>query len=948
MPEPVLGEVIALGQSQGLTVAVQRSTEGLALFSRPEGYITVYLYEARNPDFILENADVFLIAEQHEGEFTGRYAVMVDDAYWGRRIQPARFMEPPFTETLVMGYRLCGIIKHQGVPQSGVPVSLEVVLQTAEDGPAFFWDNEEYNELVWSETEQTFVSGPEVTGPVVTDYEGYWEFRAPRGHGAMYQRLNDRRDDTEETSQQPLRRYVTQVYVAYRGRKLEVSEGTRAELDLESGWLELHGTPGASVLVGVMDDGGQRLTFPESGELLVGNLPEAEISLVQYKRAPTGEWDPRYGCPRVRTEVREGELTHVSLPPLEQYPEDGSVRCGRVYQAPAVPAADVGVYVISPETGEVLAEAARTDENGFWSVQVPEQGLGGNLYVLDETWGSVPILGAPYSDVVLGARVYSWWTEDLLPEAWRTGTLGHKNFSYVPDSVWVEDEEQARWYETEPSPYGGWITKEWVPKYRYQTAAELFSNGPQLKSYKLYCDGAVVDPALHLQSQVFGNQQLEPDRYRASGYFLQRKLLMGGKIKHNVVMYSREPIGEQFTEAMRVGLEFGEHQPYVEVRTKRRTGLSGGQPVATCFSDLVCPYCGGPLRRTLETTGEVPRGYCKQCMEAWGVLRAMQGWSYARSVSLGGNANERYEERAVALTGRGGFQNRVRYHWRPDLYEENDDFLTRTGPGQITNAPRWWAKHPHQWGEGLGLGTFDSERTPAFQPAHDLPYYGALLGRDLGVAQLKLAFPPTYVAAQDFTLEVDCERADGWLETVRVTIPAGTQGPSGYDFVGEVVPLTWTPKLRAERLTSPYAGTGLYVRVRDMRLVEPAGAPGCQCVVTADVPYLADPTGIQVATGAASYVALQLIRGGTRPHLLEDAVGQLFLFRTQEGCITLRRRRSLTLPWEEERVIIPDGVSDYPWAEKDERGTMLLVRQVGENQTVICHSRDDGETWEEV
>jgi hypothetical protein len=251
-------------------------------------------------------------------------------------------------------------------------------------------------------------------------------------------------------------------------------------------------------------------------------------------------------------------------------------------------------------------------------------------------------------------------------------------------------------------------------------------------------------------------------------------------------------------------------------------------------------------------------------------------------------------------------------------------------------------------GDGLGLGSFDSDASPAFRAGHDLSYYGILLGRPVGLAQLKLCFPPLYYAPCDFALELDCALENGLVETVRVAVPAGTCGPNELHPLGQVIPLTWTVKLRAEGLSSPYAGTGLYIGVRDIRLVEPVGAAECHCLVTSDVPFLADSEGVLVTPQAASFVALQLAQPGTHPHLLEDAVGQLFLFRARDGNISMQRRRSLTLPWETERVVTRDGASDYPWADKDERGTMILVRQVGLGETAIAHSRDDGETWEEV
>ena len=378
----------------------------------------------------------------------------------------------------------------------------------------------------------------------------------------------------------------------------------------------------------------------------------------------------------------------------------------------------------------------------------------------------------------------------------------------------------------------------------------------------------------------------------------------------------------------------------------------GMVPAYTAWTDWVCPYCGGPVARW--TQGEVPQGWCLHCAGVWGTPGATDGRSFARSVTLpaltaGGEYTAHWGHRAVALTTTGGFSNLVLYHWRPDLYEENDSYLVQSGPGMESNAPRWWAKHPHELPDGKGLGAWDGDATVQYTPGWTLATLSALMGRPLGLAQFKLAFPGGWVAPQDFALEIDCQRADGVIETALAQVRAGTRGPSFMYPLGDVLPLSPTYKLRAEGMSTPYATVSLYQAVTDIRLVAPAEAPGCRCVVTADVPYLATPLGPQVTGQAAAFMALQLApSGGLHPHIFEDAVGQLFLFRVTEGNIELRRRRSISLPWEQPRIITTDGVSDYPWATKDEKGRMILVRQIGGGYTVVAWSLDDGETWREL
>jgi hypothetical protein len=692
--------------------------------------------------------------------------------------------------------------------------------------------------------------------------------------------------------------------------------------------------------VGVREDAGERYLIPAGGVLEVGGLPEGFVNVVAYRRAGSGEWDPTAGGARYRVAVHEGSTAELGLAALETYPEEGSVLAGRVFRQPGVALGGVAVVAISRESGELVGTVATSDGGGFWSVEMPEDGLGGDLFVHDSTWGSVPVVGMPYSDIVLGARAYSGWMEEFAPEAWRTGSLGHKNFAYVPDAVWVVDNESGEVFGTEEAPGGGWITSAALAKFAFvEDPVELVAGGPRLRSYRLETDHGVEDPEWHLRGQSFGGADGEASNYRATGYYPEKKLLFGGKIKYNVLRNSRTPVTEELAEAARVGLEFGEHQAFVELRTGEQIrGIA-----ATAVSDWLCPYCGGPLARGPREDG-APRGFCRPCSEAFGLARAMDGRSFARSITVAARPERRWVTRAVALTTTGGFANLARYQWRPDLYEENDGFIVSGGPGQATNAPRWWARHPHEVGDGRGLGRLEGA---IYTAGHELEYYAALVGRRVGLAQLKLAFPAGWVAQRPFTVAVDCVREDGGAETLRMRVPGGTRGPNAAAPLGDVAPLRPTPKLRAEGLGSPYLGVGLYRAVTGMRLVEAEDPADCRCVVTTDVPFLHDPAGLIVPPAGAEFVALQLVPPQGRPHLLEDAVGQLFLLQVREGNVELRRRRALSLGWEAPRTITGDGNSDYPWAAKDQTGRMILVRQRGE-ETVIAHSRNDGETWEEI
>lgn len=934
-------EIITLGQQHGLTVDHKRTVSGVAGFTTPEGTVTAAIYKAREPNEPLSGCWVYLVEGlTTNGQLTGDYALMVDDAYWGRRIQPAQFQAAPFSEDFVMGYRLQGQILHDGQPQEGANVSLEVTLRTDTDGMVRFWDSEEYNELIYSAEKDTYISGSVVVAPIRTQADGTWRFIVPKGHGAIYQRPDDYRDDTAETAAEPLPRTVEQICVVYRGREAVVAEDEPTVIDILSGALTIHATAGAYLRVGTLDDAGQNYSVPPSGVVDVTGLPAGEHSIVQYQRSG-GDWDPYWGCPRVIAEVQGGQTTGVTMPPLEDYGPTSDVVCGRVYQRMGVPAPGIDLVVVDTEVGEIVGVVATTDEEGFWSAEVPPEGLGGQLYILDPTWGSVRVLGNPYSDVVLGARAYTASIEEFKPEAWRTGVYGHNNFQYVDAAVWVEDNGSDQTYATVEAPYGGWMTIATLPKYAYVSdLIQLILYGPQLKSYALYADGEVVDPDFNLRSQSFEEAPTLPGQFRAAGYYPERKFLLGGKIKANLVADSTDRLDEDQPEAVRVGLEFGELQPYLELR-QRTEG-------ATAITDLLCPYCGGPAQRDPGQT--VPRGFCLQCAAIFGLPQAMDCRDYSRSITLPARADWRYGHRVVAITTTRGFQRPLAYHWRPDLYDETDYFLTQSGPGQPTNAPRWFVKHLDEVGDGKGLGQFDGDQTPPYIAGHDLEYFGNLpfIDRDLGLAQFKLAFAADYEVPLEFTVEIDCVRSDEAIETITVTIPQETSGPSDLHPFGDVIPLRPVPKLAAEHKDEPYEGCGLYKAVADIRLIALEEAPGCRFTVIADVPFLVHPEGVVVESRKASPFALQLTALAGHPHIFEDGVGQLFLFDVADSNIRMRRRAGLLADWEPPRWVTSDDQSDYPWASKDSRGLIILARQFGTSQVCLMQSADDGHNWEEL
>lgn len=943
-------EVVRLGQAQGVTVLRGFSSGGQVVFSAQDdgvlgGDVVASVYKARNPDVVLENVAVYLVQRLAPTWQPGQpyvtvdeYAVMVDDPYWGRRIQGSEFREAPFGETFVMGYRVKGRILHNGVPAAEANVSLEGRIE-GPFGSAIFWDSQEYNELIWSLELETYVEGSRVLAPIMTDAEGRWSFICPKGHGAIYQRAQDRRDGSALTAQEELPRRLTRLEAVYRGRRAELAEDVEAVIDVESGRLVVHGEPGAWVKVGTLDETGTSYLIQQDGTATVEGLPRGTHGVVQFKLNGWGDWDSSWGCGRATVEVTEGATATVDLGMMDYYDPGGNVVCGRVYERMGVPAVGVAIVPINFESMVVGDPIATTGGDGYWEAEIPEEGLGGDPWV-HGAWGSVPLLGYPYSDVVLGARAYAGFAEMYKPEAWRKGSRGHCNFQYVQDEVWVEDCDTGSQYATVEAAHGGWVTEQTLPKYKYVEGLEaLAASGPVLRRYSLQTPQEVLQAEFVLESQPFEAYETLTGQYRAAGYSPEAKFLLGGKVHGSVVTGDEVEIGLSLPEAFRVGLEFGEYQWFTQVMTAGGAGMAG-------FGDLLCPYCGGPTWRDPSAFGLV-RGHCMQCAEMFGIGEAMDGRTHLRLPTTAATAGMGLEALVVGRQG-GSRRYETRGHWRPDLYEENGDYLTQGGQGQATNAPRWFERHVNEVGDGNGFGRFEAGASPPFAAGHDLAWFGQLpeVGRNLGLAQMKLVLPYGYVQAEDVSVELDCRRGDGSIETVVVEIAAGTSGPNAEKPLSDLVRVKRAGKWKAEKREAPYAGAALYDAVIGARLLT-AGAD-CRFTIINDVPLLASATGVPVEERRATPVAWQLgTSSASGPHLCDDETGQIFLFHAQDGEVRMWRRSGLAAPWQAPRAVTSNGGNSEPCGEKDRAGRLVLVWQ-HEADVMSAVSSDDGESWGEV
>ncbi len=943
-------EIIQLGTQQGIVVAEAfTDASGAAAFERAGAAVQAQVYKALAPQVALVGARTCLVALLEGGAPTAAHVLMIDDEYWGRRIQPAGFQTGDLSEQFVMGYRLQGKVLENGEPVENANVSLEATLLDGNGNPAVFWDSLEYNELVYSGELETYVEGALVYAPIRTNAAGEFFFIAPKGHGAVYQREGNYRDDTPETAGQPLPRYLEQVKAVYLGRKAELIEGQEAAINILSGALTVTGTPGALLRIGTLEDVGNTYLVPDGGVVTVTQLPAGPHTIVQFKRKPWGEWDATWGCPRALAQVNPGQTTCLAMAAMEYYDVADDLVAGRVYQRMGIPAAGVDILAIDWESCEIVDTVATTNAEGYWEAEIPPEGFGGDLWIHDAASGSVPIKGFPYSDVVLGARAYSAFVEMWKPEAWRKEDLGHKNFQYVPRAVRIQSRETLEFYQTTEAQHGGWQTVATLSAFQYVEDLEyLLFHGPQQRTYRILQDEAVLQEEFTLPGQSFEPGETEAGRYRAAGYYPESKFLLGGKIAGNVVSPPTswapdQHLGADYAEALRVGLEFGEHSFYTEMR-HNSPETPPEDPVPTTIADFICPYCGGPAHRDPDSF-YYRRGFCLQCAQAFGLPTAMDCRTYFLSPTL--PAGGAYHLTAYLIRPDGRSQSRyIAYYWRPDLYAETDDFLTQSGLAQPTNAPRWVARHVNQIGDGLGFGKYDAAATPPFTPGHDVDYFSALeeIDRELGLTQIKLVFPAGYSLPQDVELEVECLLANGLTETVPVQLSAGLHGPTDTDPLGDVVLLRPVPKLRAESMASPYPGVGLYRGVAGVTVTSSPPPLDCRFALVNDNPWLAGEGALGIEAHHRSPTAVQLLFPSAGIELLDDAVGQLYLFYTQAGNIWLTRRPGLAGSWEGSAQITSDGSSSEPAADKDDRGVLMLMRQSGSG-TARLLSRNDGRSW---
>lgn len=171
--------------------------------------------------------------------------------------------------------------------------------------------------------------------------------------------------------------------------------------------LLLMGTPGTWLRFGPLHYRGDLYEMRSDGTLRLEGLNPGRYGIVQFKRNSWGEWDSSWGAARSVVRLFPGREEMLTLPEGREYDPAEDLVAGRVYLTQDEPAIGLAIRVVNFEKPQINAvPAALTDETGYWEARVGESGFGGDLWVNDLTYGTIPLLGYPYSDVVLGTELW--------------------------------------------------------------------------------------------------------------------------------------------------------------------------------------------------------------------------------------------------------------------------------------------------------------------------------------------------------------------------------------------------------------------------------------------------------------------------------------------------------------------------------------------------------------
>jgi len=723
-----------------------------------------------------------------------KYAVGVYHPALGLRIAPSPGSTKPISETLVMGWKCPNItIEHDGVVQAYEYVTFTVERQTVADGIV----EHQYGADIFVDT------GSGTTGEWMTNAAGrVMQNRAngtglhdiyfPNGHGALFQRENDLRDDHADKPDE----YAATVWCYHRGERVRVLEGEDVTLNVEGGTIAFTGTPSGDppgVVAHAWHEDVAGTPAPTTRVKLDGAGNGTITGLVpgKYICVERIEGDLHWTQIAARTTctVIAGATTEVALPALAAPPADtywlyAYDEAGDPVSADLYSEAPVG-YIGS---GSQIAwtEADMTASGGTWPCVVVLNDTG--FYVRrdadppDRICYEVTARGRCILIDPEEAGGYVWFRDDtahrdlywqtmrppyLLVE--RNGRQPSVGFESIPRGVRSEPvrvrpaPEQIEEIDPGTGLPTGDYTWQWSADGDYIWDLEahdesVLNVAPNTSSRTGDPNGLYQDPATPLYDQQIGSSRISPK-------------LVGGKLSGNIVdgHFTRIHSGN-LTEADRYGLEWGDWRRH-EVRVLSGDGGDDNVHVG-CITGNTCPYCHGPVWRWPSASGYL-YGYCMQTL-CWRDAR-----SWVRLPSVGSSvASDDYDVRALRYRPN-NLSDRLLDKWlRPVDYLETDAYIS---------GGRWVVQHPT-------LATWSGN---AFTDGADNAAIAATNELVNTVYVQPKVIPATIVA--DATYTITCTMADGYARDFLIPLPAGLDLPKQMTTSAKVVAAD------AEGVTTPAA-----------------------------------------------------------------------------------------------------------------------------------------------
>ncbi len=885
-----------------------------------------------------------------------------------------------------------------GVLQDGVTASFLVVRNMADGKDAEFWLGADKFRVVdtWSDTWGSWVAGNSRAGQWTTDQNGILRESAgdgralaqiyfakggggrdqnyPRdeqgneqaaGYGTIGGALTQRAGDLLYAGGPKPREYLTQLRVYSSGVSANVVEGQPVTLNIRGGTINFTAGGMPTKFYAAFED-------CQDPEYVGGDPPGSYFTngATPLTGLRDGRWivwciDELTGNTKIwqrqRVEIANAGTVDVNLgnPIIGGDNGDGTVTIGGyVEDEPGRPLADAPLYYWQKDSPSPVAYLD-IDGNpivtgaggGFEAIVLSAAWVRGAInsaWGYQRVWSAVP--GTGYVDrIVLGACILfteggRWWdaserhnnVRDLAPVTIKRQEDG-ASFSMVPIPGGCRSEYMPR------TPDALW--EEYVdPIYQF--------TAPERYHYDIVGGAGVAISGFG--TVQFGNSDLDWAAYGK----LPDPPIVHGKVGGNVLLQQntfQDRVKDNFPEAVREGLEQGLYEPGLR-QIYTCTCTTGTYHFGSVEASH-CGYCRGPVHQKPDY-GSDYRGYCYQCTNVFGIGKAMD----ARTEFWSPPLPEAWTLTVQHQLCRAGEWRKVdtTYWPRPVDYAEDDTYLNGNGPGQPTNAPRWYFVHAI-----LGTwqaGAFAQGETAA-QIAADYP---AITGQLL--LQPKVEPFPGSVLYGPVTYRMVWTDRSGELHNTDFTIPTNTKGAGVSDAFGDLVFLAPDPPIVAEWTPSPWVPLVLVRSIDSMTCLNEEGDHGHKFRIVADGPALVVQN-TPIPHGATSpYTCRLMWKFGEPDMAVDELTGVVHLVWADSGTVFYcQTDRDDCNGWRWADVPTPNATvehqvykrivfanaeqggqdHDSPAITQLSDGTLLVcARRVGAGMTDCLKSANQGKTWE--